>query len=152
MTGVAGGLNLPWSMLNYLKDFGSQPMNAFTLLGYSFQYYSSGAFPCSQPTQCGYARIWGMLRDLDRIQSKRPTWLAVELVNKAVYLYLFLLIFFQFFFDTNIRLPNLHATVHTGDNPSWLQTPINSVTSNITINCIFVHSFFPSFFLFFYSF
>jgi len=115
MTGLGGGLNLPWSMLNYLQNFGCQPMNAFTLLGHSFLY--DGAtypFQCVQPTQCKFAKIWGLLRDLDRVQSKRPTWLATEIVNRAV-------------------LPNLHATTHSGDNTKFVAPAINSIKSPLTM-------------------
>jgi len=115
MVGTAGGLNLPWSMLNYLKYFGAQPMNAFTILGYS-ALYQGATWPmqCAQPTACDFAKPWGLLRDLDRIQTKRPTWLAVEVVNKAI-------------------LANLYTTIQTGTNPSWTQIAINSITANMTV-------------------
>jgi len=118
MTGVAGGINLPWSMLNYLVNFNCQPMNAFSMLGYSF-LYSGSTFPfqCPQPSQCSFAKIWGMLRDLDRVQTKRPTWLAVELANKGIY-------------------KNLLQVVQSGDVNQWVQSPINSITATMTMNYI----------------
>jgi hypothetical protein len=84
MTGVAGGINLPWSMLNYLQYYGAQPSCAFSFLGYSF-LYSGAAFPaqCDYP-DCSFARVWGLMRDLSGLGTKRPTWLASTLVNRAM--------------------------------------------------------------------
>ncbi len=120
MTGVAGGINLPWSMLNYLQYYGAQPSCAFSFLGYSFLYDGSAyPFQCDYPT-CSFARVWGLMRDLSGLGTKRPTWLANTLVNRAM-------------------LSKLITTTHAGDNPLWKQTNINSITAQISVP--YIHSF-----------
>lgn len=115
MTGVAGGINLPWSMLNYLQFYGAQPSCAFSFLGYSF-LYSGAAWPaqCDYPT-CSFARVWGLMRDLSgSLATKRPTWLASTLVNRAMF-------------------SKLITTQQAGTNPSWTQSAINSIANEMTV-------------------
>jgi len=112
MTGVAGGINLPWSMLQYLLNFNSQPMCAFSILQYSYVYAGNNIWSpihqCDYP-QCSFARLWGMLRDLNGKGTRRPTWLADTLANMGIF-------------------PTLITTVQSGDNPTWNQTAINYCT------------------------
>jgi hypothetical protein len=114
MTGVAGGINLPWSMLNYLQYYGAQPSCAFSFLGYSF-LYSGAAFPaqCDYP-DCSFARVWGLMRDLSGLGTKRPTWLTSTLVNRAMF-------------------SKLISTSQSGDNPAWTQSAINSIVAEISV-------------------
>lgn len=114
MTGVAGGINLPWSMLNYLQYYGAQPSCAFSFLGYSF-LYSGAAFPaqCDYP-DCSFARVWGLMRDLSGLGTKRPTWLASTLVNRAMF-------------------SKLISTSQSGDNPAWTQSAINSIVAEMSV-------------------
>ncbi len=71
MTSGGGGLALPLYMLLYQRELGVVNQCAFNALQYSF---------LSQ----GYVRIWGTLRDLEATERKRPTWLGMELANKAI--------------------------------------------------------------------
>lgn len=73
LTGMAGGLALPLIMLTYQHEFGAVDQCAFSTLGYSFRIATDE-----------YARVWGMLRDLYATGRKRPTWLGVELANRAI--------------------------------------------------------------------
>ncbi len=72
---LGAGLSLPLSMLSYQRDLGINNQCAFTAVGYSFRF---GAAPED------YVRLWGMMRDLEGTGRKRPTWLGVELANKAI--------------------------------------------------------------------
>lgn len=73
VTGAAGALVLPLAMLTYQRDFGAVNQAAFSSLGYSYRMGNGD-----------YVRVWGMLRDLYSTGLKRPTWLGLELVNKAI--------------------------------------------------------------------
>jgi len=72
VTGAFGALALPLHMLTYLRE-GISPLCAFGMTQYSFKL----------PTN-NYARLWGMLRDLESTGRKRPTWLGVGAVNAAI--------------------------------------------------------------------
>lgn len=74
LTGMGGALALPLTMLLYQRDLGVVDQCAFSSLGYSFRLQNGD-----------YARLWGMLRDVEATGRKRPTWLGVELANKAVF-------------------------------------------------------------------
>ncbi|MBN1446943.1 MAG: hypothetical protein JXA28_03345, partial [Bacteroidetes bacterium] len=97
LTGMAGGIALPLTMLVYQRDFAARDQCAFSSLQYSFRLDNGD-----------YARLWGMLRDVEATGRKRPTWLGMEVANKAV-------------MGAALR------TVHSGDNPSWLQPAINGI-------------------------
>jgi hypothetical protein len=73
LTGMGGALALPLTMLLYQRDLGVIDQCAFSSLGYSFRLQNGD-----------YARLWGMLRDVEATGRKRPTWLGVELANKAI--------------------------------------------------------------------
>ncbi|MGB1250316.1 MAG: hypothetical protein ACPG8W_06765 [Candidatus Promineifilaceae bacterium] len=109
MTGLNGGVALPLYMLSYQKWLGIRDQAAFTALQYSFRMENGE-----------YARVWGMLRDLEATGWRRPTWLGVELANKAV-------------------RGEMVATTHTGDDPRWTQDPINGIVEPIEVP--FVQSF-----------
>ncbi|MCL4691539.1 MAG: hypothetical protein KJ060_03405 [Candidatus Hydrogenedentes bacterium] len=73
VTGADGALALPLYMLVYLRDFAARDQCAFTTLQYSFDMGGKN-----------YVRLWGLLRDIAATGRKRPTWLGLELVNRAV--------------------------------------------------------------------
>lgn len=73
VTGAGGALALPLRLLHNLKTFEMRDQCAFTSLGFSFKIGDGD-----------YVRLWGMLRDLIATGRKRPTWLGVELVNRAI--------------------------------------------------------------------
>ena len=96
LTGAAGALALPLYMLLYQRDLGVVDQCAFSSLQFAYRMQSGD-----------YARLWGMLRDLVT-GRKRPTWLGVELCNRAI-------------------LQQALATTHSGENPGWTQQPENGV-------------------------
>jgi hypothetical protein len=106
VTSQAGGLALPLYMLMYQRDLGVQAQCAFTLAQYSFAIDSSNQ-----------VRIWGLLRDLAATGRKRPTWLGVELANKAI-------------------SGNLVGTFQSGVNPTYTQTAINGLSGSVTFPLI----------------
>ncbi len=103
LTGIAGGLSVPLTMLTYMRDMGVVNQVGFQALQYSFEM-SNGED----------ARVWGMLRDSEATGNKRPTWLGMELANKAI-------------------RGSMINTLQTGDNPKWSQQPINGVTEAVEI-------------------
>ncbi|MCX7020669.1 MAG: hypothetical protein NTW26_00075 [bacterium] len=104
VTSQAGALALPLEMLLILREFGVKTQCLFSAHGYSFRM-----------TNGEYVRLWGMLRDLEVTGRKRPSWLGVELVNRAIE-------------------GDLVRTTQGGDNPSWMQQSINGVSRPITVN------------------
>lgn len=96
-------------MLTYLRDFGIKNQIAFSSLQYSWRMDNGE-----------YVRLWGMLRDLEATGRKRPTWLGVELANKAIQ-------------------GDILPTTQGADNPTWTQAPINGITQQIEVP--FVQSF-----------
>lgn len=106
LTCQAGGVALPLTMLLYQRDLGVIEQCAFSMLQYSFKM-ADGA----------YARLWGMLRDLEATGRKRPTFLGVEAVNKSI-------------FGSSVRV------TASGDNPSWTQRPINGVGASTDVGYI----------------
>jgi len=111
VAGQGGGISLSYAMLSYLKYLGIKDQAAFSSWQYSYRYDWA-------PSQ--YVKLWGMLRDLDRTKYKRPTWLSVEMANTAIF-------------------GDMVATVHGGEDPTWIQNPINGISSQIEIP--FIHSF-----------
>lgn len=97
LTGMGGAIALPLSMLVYQRDLGAIDQCAFSSLGYSFRLESGE-----------YARLWGMLRDVEATGRKRPTWLGVELANKAI-------------------MGSTLLTTQAGNISSWMQQPINGI-------------------------
>ncbi len=106
VTSAAGAIALPLSMLVYQRDLGARYQCAFTALQYSWQMLDGD-----------YVRLWGLLRDLNATGRKRPTWLGMELVNKVI-------------------RGDLVRTVQSGDNPSWVQAPMNGIDTPIAVNYV----------------
>lgn len=73
VAGASGAIALPLYMLSYLRDYSAREQCGFTSLQYAFRMENKE-----------YVRIWGMLRDIAATGRKRPTWLGMELANKAV--------------------------------------------------------------------
>lgn len=103
VTSIGGGIALPLHMLTYLKNFGVKVQNAFTFLQYSVAYDTNK-----------YVRLWGALRDLETVGSKRPTWLGIEIANKAIF-------------------GDLITANQSGSNPKWEQPAINGIASPLTV-------------------
>ncbi|NUM54272.1 MAG: choice-of-anchor D domain-containing protein [Candidatus Hydrogenedentes bacterium] len=72
--GASGALALPLYMMCFQRDLGMNLQCAFTASGFSFRDENGD-----------YVRVWGMLRDIEGTRRKRPTWLGVEMVNKAMF-------------------------------------------------------------------
>lgn len=109
VSGMSGGIALPLYMLNYQKWLNVQNQAAFVLSQYSYQL-GNGEF----------ARIWGLLRDLEATGRKRPTWLGLELANLAI-------------------RGDLLLTRHGGDNPTYTAPTINEIEFPVSVP--FVQSF-----------
>jgi hypothetical protein len=106
LTGMGGAIALPLSMLVYQRDLGAIDQCAFSSLGYSFRLENGE-----------YARLWGMLRDVEATGRKRPTWLGVELANKAI-------------------MGSALLTAQTGNISSWMQQPINGIEAPIAVRTV----------------
>lgn len=111
LTGAAGAVALPLAMLTYQRDFGAVNQAAFSSLGYSFRMGNGE-----------YARVWGMLRDLYATGRKRPTWLGVELANKAISDQL----------NGWEQVQALSVDI-AGANPVWRQNAINGIGSAVDV-------------------
>ncbi len=111
VAGQGGGISLSYTMLTYLKYLGIKDQTAFSSWQYSYRYNTN-------PSE--YVKLWGMLRDLDRTKNKRPTWLSVEIANKAIF-------------------GDMTRTVHSYDEAKWVQLPINGISQQMNVS--YVHSF-----------
>ncbi len=103
VTGLNGGLALPLYMLTYQKWLDVRNQAAFSAVQFSYRMDNNQ-----------YVRVWGMLRDLEATGRKRPTWLGVELANRAV-------------------MGDLLVTTHTGADPKWQQPPVNEVETFLDV-------------------
>lgn len=99
LTSEGAGISLPLVMLHYLQDLGIRDQVTFQLAQYSNTFRR-----CTGEAQ----RLFGMMRDIEGTGNKRPTFLGVELVNKALG-------------------GNLLVTNSTG--PAFTQQPINGVVA-----------------------
>lgn len=109
VSGLNGGLALPLYMMTYQQGLGIRTQAAFTALQYSIK------------TDGGdYAKMWGLLRDIEATGTKRPGWHGLYLANRAV-------------------RGDMLITRHSGFNPSWKQPAINGITAPTDTN--FVQSF-----------
>jgi hypothetical protein len=106
VAGAGGAIALPLHMLVYLRDLQIRDQCAFSSLQYAYRMSNDE-----------YVRLWGMLRDLEATGRKRPTWLGVELANRAVQ-------------------GDMLVTVQGGDNPSWHQSVSNGVENEIDVNYV----------------
>lgn len=111
VTSHAGGVAMPLFMLHYMKELGVRELCAFQALQHSFNRGNGE-----------HVRIWGCLRDLNYSGRKRPTWLGMELVNKAI-------------------RGDMVQTVHTGKKTAWTQPAINSVYSPTTVDHVQSYAF-----------
>ncbi len=117
VSGLNGALALPLYMLTYQKEAGIVNSAAFQTSQYAYKFGSGTN---------DYANIWGLMRDIEGTGRKRPTWLGVELVNRAV-------------------MGNMLETVHSGDDPVFVQRPLtdmgrhDAITGRIELPM--VHSF-----------
>ena len=73
LSGQAGGIALPLMMLKYQSELGIENVLA----------YRSAQFSKSI-SDTEYARLFGLMRDLEATGRKRPTWLGLELANRAI--------------------------------------------------------------------
>ena len=109
VTGLGSGLALPLYMLTYQHDLGIRNQAAFAAQQFSYRMDNGD-----------YVRLWGMMRDLEATGRKRPTWLGVELANRA------------------IRGDMLNTAVIDG-NPTWTQLPHSGINDLLTVP--YIHSF-----------
>lgn len=114
VAGASGAIAMPLYMLVYMTELGVRDQCAFSALQYSFRFDGSGGWP---PQQHQFVQLWGMLRDLYHYNIRRPTWLGVELANKAI-------------------MGDAITTTHTGDNPNWTQAPMNGVGAPTTVSYV----------------
>ena len=98
LAGQAASIALPLTMMTYQRDLGINQQMAYQAVQYSTLTPSGH-----------YARIFGMLRDLEATGRKRPTWLATELANRAV-------------------RGDMLTTIHSGANPSFGQEPVSGIS------------------------
>ncbi len=102
LSGMGGGLALPLTMLTYQRDMQIRDQAAFQIAQYSFRMADRQ-----------YGRVWGLLRDVEATSRKRPTFLGMELANRAV-------------------MGNMLTTTQSGGNPIVNQNPINGITKQTT--------------------
>ena len=103
VTSLGGGLALPLFMLTYQHALGVRNQAVFAATQY--------ALPV-EGTSDEYVRLFGTLRDLEASGRKRPTWLGVELANRAI---------------------RGHMLETAQDPPVWTQPPINGVTAPLEV-------------------
>ena len=108
VSSITSGIALPLYMLSYMKELGIMNQAAFTMVHYSFPIKNHSG-------QREYVRLWGMLRDLEATKRKRPTWLGIELVNRA------------------IRGKMMKVKVD-GQIPHWVQRPINHIERQLKVD------------------
>lgn len=106
VTGQGAGLALALHHLVYLRELKVRDQTAYSSLQFAYRMANGD-----------HVRLWGMLRDLEGTGRKRPTWLGVELINKAIQ-------------------GDLITTTQAGGNPGWRQAPINGVSTEIDIHYV----------------
>ncbi|MCK5919782.1 MAG: hypothetical protein KAG66_02500, partial [Methylococcales bacterium] len=104
LTSMGMGLALPLHMLTYQRDAGINTQAAFTSLQYS----------SLMPGKSERARLWGLLRDVEATQRKRPGWLGLEMANHAI-------------------RGTMISTVQSGYNPTWTQQAINKISDRVVV-------------------
>ncbi|MBZ0137698.1 MAG: hypothetical protein K8I27_15135 [Planctomycetes bacterium] len=114
VAGASGAIALPLNMLVNLVELQAREQCAFLACGYAYRFDTSGGWP---PQQDQFVHVWGMLRDLYHYNIRRPTWLGVELANKAI-------------------MGDAITSAQSGDNPSWTQTAINGVGAPTTVSYV----------------
>ena len=94
---LGAGIVMAANMLMDQREFGARNINFFCLIGYNFTRRDGKT-----------ALLWGALRDPGVTGRKRPQFLAASLVN-------------------DVSTGSLLQTTHSGDNPTWNQSPMNHV-------------------------
>ena len=102
VAGASGAIALPLHMLVYQTELAARDQCAFLACGYSYRFQNTGSW------QDDNVQVWGMLRDLYHYDIRRPTWMGVELANKAI-------------------MGDAVTTTNTGDDPGWTQSAINGI-------------------------
>jgi len=110
VAGAAGALALPFSMLTYQKALGIVDQCAFTALDFSYPFRRRRG-----PED--WVRLWGLLRDLVATGRARPTWLGLELANRAI-------------------RGDAVETRQRGERPGWTQPPRNGVGRTTRVDAI----------------
>jgi uncharacterized surface protein with fasciclin (FAS1) repeats/alpha-L-arabinofuranosidase len=109
VTSQGAGISVPLVMLTYLRDFGIRDQVGFEAAQFSRRLQDGQ-----------YVRLFGMLRDVEATARKRPTWLGIELANRAIG-------------------GDLLVTTQGGDNPSYSQAPFNGIQA--TTQMAYIQSF-----------
>lgn len=107
---LGAGLAVGNDMLMKLRDLKMRDQCLFSLGGYVF------------PIAGNQSSIWGVTRDMGVTDRKRPTFLATQLANEAIF-------------------GDLVQTAHTGDDPTWSQAPINQVQGTYTAHHLHSYAF-----------
>lgn len=107
---LGAGLAVGNDMLMKLRYLQMRDQCLFSLGGYVF------------PIAGNQSSIWGVTRDMGVTDRKRPTFLATQLANEAIF-------------------GNLVQTAHTGDDPTWSQAPMNQVQGNYTAHHLHSYGF-----------
>lgn len=107
VTGLNTGLSVPLYLLTYLSELGIRDLVSYQTLQYSTAVRPTPGAPLQ------YVRLWGMLRDTEATQRRRPSWLGVQLVNQTM-------------------RGELLTTVQTG-TPTRVQPPLNDLTATVVL-------------------
>ena len=110
VSGLNGGLTLPLYMLSYQRDAGVRTQTAFRAAQYSVQVGGTAWAP-------EMSRMWGMLRDVETTSRKRPTWLGLEAVNRAI-------------------MGDFVETTHSGDDPTYTVNPMGELEQIVNLPLI----------------
>lgn len=111
LTSQGAGIALPLHMLEYMSEQDIRDQAAYTALQYSVHQVGAPH---------NLVKLWGVWIDLEGRGLKRPTGLALEIVNKVVG-------------------GNMLVTEQGGTNPTWRQRQINGITEEFDVE--FVHSY-----------
>jgi flagellin-like protein len=106
VTGIGGGIVVPLRSLVYMRDFDVKTQNIFQAFQYAFIY--------DNPS---YVNLWGVFKDLESKKWSRPSGVALEAANKALF-------------------GDMVETQQSGVNPSWIQQPANIITEQIEVNYV----------------
>lgn len=107
---LGAGLAVGNDMLMKLRYLQMRDQCLFSLGGYVF------------PIAGNQSSIWGVTRDMGVTDRKRPTFLATQLANEAIF-------------------GDLVQTAHTGDDPTWSQAPMNQVQGTYTAHHLHSYAF-----------
>ncbi len=111
LTSQAAGIALPLHMLEYMSEQDIVNQAAYTALQHSVHQVGAPK---------NLVNLWGIWIDLEGLGLKRPTGLALEIVNKVVG-------------------GNMLTTEQGGKNSTWRQRPVNGIVEEMELP--FVHSY-----------